>query len=74
MIIARTHSFSIRPGKTKKPWDSNETLQRKGEKATENKEEKGGNMGCEYLDAVKAAAGTANPLGSRIQGPTVQHG
>lgn len=42
------------------------------------KEERGErrNMGCEYLNGVKAAGGGETPIGSRagIQGPTVQHG
>lgn len=76
--LRRTHSFAIRPGKAKKPGDSNETLQERKEKTTgeKTKEKKKQEIqGCEYLGAVKSADGTAPPLGSKagVRVPTVQH-
>lgn len=66
------------PGRPKSPGMPMKPCRRGKERREDNrkKEGRGGNMGCEYLDTVKAAGGTATPLGSRagFQGPTVQHG
>lgn len=77
LIRTRTHSFAIRPRQAKKPGDSNETLQeRRGEERTTRERGERRNTGCEYLEAINAAGGTATPNGSRsgCQGRAAQHG